>query len=249
MNAPASPAWTPAPPQPVLDADGVHVWRVDLDANASRCEALLPTLSADERARTDRCLQLHVRDRLVVARGALRAILAGYLGCAPGDVRFRYGAHGKPALDLGAQGEHVSFNLSHSRGMAVCAVSHRRELGIDVEYIARSVDFERVAQRFFSSSEVDALMALPPALRRQGFFRCWTGKEAYVKARGEGLARALAHFAVCLDPSAPARLLTVDWDAAEVQRWHLHAFEPATDHLSTLAVEGGGWKLSCWDWR
>jgi 4'-phosphopantetheinyl transferase len=249
VNAPASHAWSPAPPHLALDDEGVHVWRVDLDRSAGRCEALLATLSADERARTDRCLQPRVRERLIVARGALRSILAGYLGCAPGDVRFRYGPHGKPGLDFGAQAEPLSFNLSHSHGMAVCAVTRARQLGIDVELTARRVDFERVAERFFSRREVDALMALPPALRRQGFFRCWTGKEAYVKARGEGLARALAHFAVSLDPAVPAQLLAVDWDAREVDRWRLQAFEPAADHLGTLAVEGSGWRLSCLDWR
>lgn len=249
MNAPASHVWSPAPSALALDDEDVHVWRVDLDRSANRCEGLLATLSADERERTERCLRPQVRDRLIVARGALRSILAGYLGCAAAEVRFRYGAHGKPHLDLGAHAEHPSFNLSHSHGIAVCAVTRDRQLGVDVEFTARRVDFERLAQRFFSRREVDALMALPPTLRRHGFFRCWTGKEAYVKARGEGLARALAHFAVSLDPAAPAGLLAVDWDAAEVERWQLQAFEPAPDHLGTVAVEGRGWHLSCWDWR
>jgi 4'-phosphopantetheinyl transferase len=238
-----------SPPLPLLlGKDDVHVWRVHLDESPARIETLFATLAPGEQTRANRCLRPRDRDRFVVARGALRTILATYLNRPATSLAFRYGAQGKPALQADSTEDDLSFNLSHSNDMALYAVARTRDIGIDVEFTGRRIHIERIAERFFSPREFDALKALPPSLRRYAFFRCWTGKEAYVKAKGEGLARSLAHFAVSVTPSEPMALLGVEWDPDEVTRWSMQEISPAPDYLATIAVQGQDWTLSCWDW-
>jgi 4'-phosphopantetheinyl transferase len=178
----------------------------------------------------------------------LRAILAKYLNRVPQSVSFTYGPRGKPALAENWSNDRITFNLSHSEGLALCAVTRAREVGIDIEYTGRRTEVERDAERFFSPSEVHTLRALPSDLRRHAFFLCWTRKEAYIKAKGEGLALPLAQFAVSLTPGEPAALLSTDWDPNEATRWSMQELTPAPDYAAAIAVEGHGWSLSCWEW-
>jgi len=209
---------------------------------------LLRTLTLDERARARRFRFPRDRDRFIVARGVLRAILGRYLGVDPGRLRFRYSPYGKPALAGPFEDEGIRFNLAHSQGIALYAVSRGREVGIDVEYVRADLADERIAERFFSPREVATLRAVPAEQRREAFFHCWTRKEAYVKARGEGLSLPLDQFDVSLAPGEPAALLSTPGDPPEVTRWSLQALNPGPGYVAALAVEGNGWRLRCWQW-
>src|SRR5207244_11453763 len=122
------------------------------------------------------------------------------------------------------------------------------EVGIDLEYIRAEVADEPIAERFFASREIAALIGLPAPLRAEGFFNCWTRKEAYIKARGEGLTIPLDAFEVSLAPEEPAALLRVDSDPAEASRWSLQALAPGPGYVAAIAVEGRDWQLRCWEW-
>ena len=245
---PAGSAWEPAPEQIVLDADELHVWRIALEAPPERVGVLLATLSNDEQERAKRFYAQSHRERFIVARGALRAILARYLRIDPGAVRFQYGPRGKPYLASDAQPTDLCFNLSHAHALALCAVSRGRELGIDVEQARPERAAVGIATRFFSPREVAALRALPEHLWTAGFFACWTRKEAYIKARGDGFSLPLDQFDVTVAPAEPATLLATRHDPPDAARWSLLDLAPGPGYAGALAVKGTGWRPRQWDW-
>ena len=240
-TAAAPPEWQIPPADLQMARDSVHVWRVDVTRAPLLCLALRRTLSADELARAKRFVHEEDRQRFIIARGALRDILARYLRARPGHIHFCYDAHGKPFLGEGCGEPHLScpglqFNLSHSDGLALVAVARGRRVGVDVERIRSDFSQEMLA-RCFSPQEQKELQALPAHLQSLGFLNCWTRKEAYLKARGEGLTLPLDHFDVSLDPGAPARLLNVRGDADGAARWMIVELPPGPDHVAALAAE------------
>ena len=224
----------------------VHVWRASLQREAAQIEKLFRILSEEEKTRAERFLSREHRGRFIVARGVLRRLLGDYLGAAPEELRFAYGIHGKP--ELAGQHSGLRFNLSHSHLLALYAVVRCREVGVDVEYPRPGTAVEQIARRFFADVEVDALQSLPQALRRDGFFNCWTRKEAYLKARGAGITIGLDSFAVSLKPGEEAVLLGCEEDPKEVIRWRLAALHPGSGYAAALCVEGDDWRLRCWQW-
>ena len=241
-------SWQAAPDPIRMEEQDVHVWRAGLEASPE-VETLAAALSADEQQRAARFRVPQARTRFTAARSILRDILGRYLDCAPSQVRFHYREHGKPCLAPGAFADDLRFNLSHSHGLALFVVSCAREVGIDLERIRPDRDHERLAGRFFSPWEAAALRDLAPGNRVDAFFRCWTRKEAYLKARGEGLAIPLATFSVSLAPGEPAALVSVAGDDREVTRWWLSSIDPGLGFAAALAVEGAPSGLRLWDWR
>jgi 4'-phosphopantetheinyl transferase len=242
-------AWLCPPENLTLRKDKVHVWRAGLRLAAPRLEALRQTLAEDELNRSLRFHTRQDRDRFITARGLLRSILGRYLGIDPGQVRLCYGAQGKPRL-AGQDGpETIRFNLAHSGDLALYAVTRGREIGVDVERIRPELVREPLAERFFSQLESAKLRALPVDQQSEAFFACWTRKEAYLKARGQGLlALPLDQFEVSLAPGEPAALLSVQGDEQEPLRWSLQHLSPEQGYAAALAVEGSGWQLECWRW-
>jgi 4'-phosphopantetheinyl transferase len=205
------------------------------------------TLALDERSRAGRFYFRHDRERFIVARGILREILGRYLSRAPESLSFSYSSYGKPALVSESGAEAIRFNISHSHGTALYVVTRGRELGVDLELIRDGLEIEQIAERFFSRAEVSALCALPTQIRRRAFFLCWTRKEAYIKARGEGLSLPLDQFEVSLVPGEPAALMSAQRD--EAFRWSLRELFPAADYAAALAIEGRDCSLACWQWQ
>jgi len=225
----------------------VHVWRAVLDVPESQVRSLWDTLTADECQRAERYVFEKDRTHFVVARGLLRVLLGCYLRQDPPHLRFIYGPHGKPALATDTGGGALHFNVSHSHGLALYAITRGREVGVDVERIRPEVAQEKIAERFFSPREVTVLRALPAVLQATAFFACWTRKEAYIKATGAGLALPLGQFDVSLAPDEPAALLRTAWDPQEAARWALQDLAPAPDYRAAVAVAGYDWRLTCWD--
>lgn len=244
----AAPPWKLPPPGLTLGSDEVHIWRAALDRSAGERERLEQTLSPEEHERAGRFYFQKDRERFIVARGLLRALLGRYLSVEADQLRFCYSPYGKPALSPDLCSSELRFNLSHSHGLALYAITRGREVGIDLEQIRPEPVNEPIAERFFSAPEVAALRALPAALQPEGFFNCWTRKEATIKARGEGLTVSLDQFQVSLAPGEPAALLSVNGDPAEASRWSLRELQPGADYVAAIAVEGEDWQLRCWDW-
>ena len=225
--------------------DEIHVWSIPLEHGDDVVARLAELLSPDERDRAARFVFPRDRRRFTVARGAIRQILAGYLSQAPSALAFAYGPRGKPRL---AQPAGLDFNLAHSHELALCAVTSGRPVGVDVEWLRPMPDLLSVARIAFSPAELAALLAQPEADRLATFFRCWTSKEAYIKARGDGLALPLDAFDVSLAADQPPALLANRLDPAEPSRWSLHALAPADGYLGALAVPGPavGRRLLSW---
>lgn len=237
----------PAPPAAPRTALGeVHVWLASLTAAPGSTQSCWEILDADERARALAFrFPLH-RRRFVVARGTLRLILGQYLGQPPARLRLRAAANGKPVLAGNAPD--LRFNVSHSEDLALFAVTQARAVGVDIERVQEDLEIEEIARRSFAAVEVDALLSLPPASRTPAFFACWTLKEAYLKARGDGLAVPLDGFAVSISPRGPAQLLDVRGAPGEPHRWSLRALALDGPYQAAVAVEGHDWNLRQWRW-
>ncbi|TMQ62319.1 MAG: 4'-phosphopantetheinyl transferase superfamily protein [Candidatus Eisenbacteria bacterium] len=232
-------------------SDEVHVWCACLDVPAETLARLYATLAVDERNRSARFRFQRDRRHFIVAHGVLREVLGRYLQTEPGRIGFVYQAFGKP--DLGPEfGGRLKFNLSHSAGLALIAIAPESNVGVDLEYIRAQSDYAELARYFFSAAEVDQLSALPDHLYAEAFISCWTKKEAYVKARGRGLALPLQSFTVPLttDPAqGPATLQAASNDIDQAIRWSVHTLRPALGYIGALAIQGCGWRLSQWQWK
>jgi 4'-phosphopantetheinyl transferase len=218
----------------------VHIWQSRLDKSlADRVEH---QLSADEISRAGRFHFAKDRNHFVAARGLLRGLLSAYTGVNSDELRFLYAEKGKPSLQESHQSA-IKFNLAHSHGMAIYAFSHSRELGVDLEFSRKDLADDKIAERFFSQREIKTLASVPVELRKQAFFNCWTRKEAYIKARGEGLSMPLDEFDVSLAPGEPAGLLANQKEPAEVTRWSMHSIPVPSGYTAALCVEGFHWRL------
>jgi|SRR5579863_108912 len=228
----------------VLEADEIHVWRAGLDFADTVLDQFEATLAPPEKARADRFAFPRDRNAFVATRGILRELLGRYVSRAPADLEFDYGPQGKPALRVGPSQKSVEFNVSHSHGMALLVFALGRQVGVDVELVRPDFAGDKIAERFFSPQEVEELRGLPSNLQDEGFFLCWTRKEAYIKARGEGLQIPLKSFHVSLTPGEPEHL-----EAADSARWTLRSLRPGPRYAGAVVGEGRGWQLRGWEWR
>jgi 4'-phosphopantetheinyl transferase len=218
----------PRLPHPVPNE--AHVWFVRLDGSFAQVAAIL---SADEIARARRFRFARDRNRFAVGRAQLRTLLAAYTGVAPARLRFAYGLYGKPS----APETGLTFNMSHSHDRAVLAVGDGLELGIDIEKLQAAGWTDEVAEQFFSPAEVAVLRALPCATRPAAFLSCWTRKEAFIKARGDGLSLPLRDFDVTLAPGLEPEVLRTAWSAAEPADWRLFDLSAhCAGYVAALAV-------------
>ena len=233
--------WVPATAPPALTYNEVHVWRACLDLSSDVRERLQSTLNSDENTRVEKLLIEKAREHFVGARGILRELLGAYLGVAGGKVAFRYGPEGKPSLSP-EHNSKISFNVSHSNGMGLFAFADDCEIGVDIEYVKPDFRGMEIASRFFSEEESAALAKLPPEQQDEAFFGCWTKKEAYVKAHGQGLGIPLDSFTV--EFSKSKQVLRDEGGA----RWSCYALEAAPGFAAAVVAAGEDWRLKCWEW-
>jgi 4'-phosphopantetheinyl transferase len=234
--------WLPAPdPLPPLGHDA-HVWAVELDDPGCDVVFYRERLSPDEQARTEKFKFARDRRRYVIAHAALRDILARYTHTGPADLQFDQGANGKPKLaaPFGACG--IDFNLSHSHETALVAVNDRHEIGVDIEYVKADFEIFAVANRFFTKREVTALRALPVLLRRKAFYKCWTSKEAFLKAKGTGLSGRLDEVQIALaGENVRIQAAVADWTLAELA--------PRDGYEAALVTKDKPAQILCYRWQ
>ena len=228
-------AWHPARHQP-LGARDVHVWRVRLEA--ARASELWALLSREEQERASRFRFAENRHSYVVAHGMLRTILARYTGAPAHALTFSAAEYGKPALQPAPALEMLDFNLSHSGDYALLAVSRGGAVGVDIERWNAEIEHLALAEHFFSPAERDALRSLAEAKDATvaGFFAAWSRKEAYLKARGDGITNGLHHFDVSLLPGEHARLIDDRTDASAPGRWVMVDLAPGPGYSAALVA-------------
>jgi 4'-phosphopantetheinyl transferase len=226
-----------------LPEDEVHLWQVNLAVVAKAEQRWEGILSADERVRAARFHFAQDRQYFTATRALLRMILGSYVDSDPKKLVFRYSEKEKPSLAPSQSVSRLEFNVSHSGEIALLAFTRGRLLGVDVEQLREDFDHAAIARRFFSEQERRQLAELAPSERFHGFFRCWTRKEAYIKAQGTGLSLPLHQFDVSLRTGDENALLATRPDTTEAAQWSLREVPVRDGYIAALCVRGQGWHL------
>lgn len=236
------PVAVPNPRPSSLTGSAVEVWFAPLDLSAEPSMDDLCTLSNEESRRAEGMAAIP-RRQFIAARTLLRSLLGSYLSAEPGSIEIVYNATGKPRLGNTHADHGLHFNVSHSQNRALLAFG-RSPLGIDLETIRPLRNMERLASRFLSDQESQALSDLPAPVRSRAFFACWTRKEAYVKAIGTGIGLPLKSFSVTLAPGLEPALLKER--RGRDPDWTLRHLEPEDGVVGALAIQQRECLLRCW---
>jgi 4'-phosphopantetheinyl transferase len=231
-----------------LNNDEIHIWCALLDQPACLVKKVVCSLSIDEKARAGRFYFEEDRKRFIVRHGILRMILGYYLRVEASELRFCYGRNGKPRLADTFGNKIINFSTSRSEGLVIYGFTRNGELGVDVEYVRDIPEMDQIVKVIFSERETQVYRALPEHLKRDVLFTCWTRKEAFVKATGEGLSRPLDKFELTVDPVEPVRLLRINGDSRSACRWSIHDLKPASGFTGAVAVETRNLRLRCLQW-
>jgi 4'-phosphopantetheinyl transferase len=227
------------------DPDPITVWFVPLETDEAVFEKNLQLLSDDEHTRAQRFHFDKDRHHFVNCRATLRKVLADITGHSADTLTFRYAEHGKPYLE-GPRSE-VFFNVSHTHGMGLVASRSSGEIGVDLEPRERKVNYPELAKGFFSPAETETLLALPQEEQQEAFIRCWTRKEAYMKARGAGISMGLSTFDVSFAPGDQPCLLRTE-TPGDADAWSLHDLSTVEGFIAALCLEGAGGPIETSTW-
>jgi 4'-phosphopantetheinyl transferase len=216
-------------------SEAIHLWTVRLHASDEEADALETVLSPDELERRRQFKFPVLRNRFAVSRAALRILLARELSALPQDLKFNYGRYGKPYLPGASD---LQFNSSHTDDLFACAMTRGSEIGLDIEKLKALPDAVQLAQSYFCPEELQQLSDLPTEEQQAAFFRCWTRKEAYLKAVGTGLSTDLNSFRVTMRPGDPPRLVHIDHQVSRAADWNLHDLDGIPGHAGAIAYSG-----------
>jgi len=243
------PPWSAPPERPALEEGEVHVWRASLSLDPDETGPLFEVLTDLERERAGRFRFGSDRARYIATRGCLRRILATYTDTPPERLAFVYGPQGKPGLAAPLRPSAIDFNVSHSGEIALLAFAPGRRIGVDVEIVRPlAADDERLSSLWLSETEWCELAAMDLESRTRAFYSAWTRKEAYLKARGEGLSLAPDRVLLAVAGELPQADFESAFEEAANDRWSLNELGVGPDYAAALAVEGHGWRLSCWQY-
>lgn len=242
-SEPSKVTWIIPPRDLTLANSVVDLWLVPLAQPDPTDGSFAELLSSDERERATRFKFDKHRWPYIVAHAGLRSILSCYLKTAPADLQFVTGVNGKPSLAPEFAGGGLQFNLSHSHEMAILGVTQGHEIGVDIEWIKEDYEFHEVAEHFFTTKEITQLRALPVELQRQAFFRCWTSKEAFLKAKGTGLSGELDEVEIQLTAEQHVHI------HASVPGWTLAELTPGNDYEAAVVLEGDLLPVNSYRWQ
>jgi 4'-phosphopantetheinyl transferase len=239
--------WLSPPSRLVLKDDEVHVWRASLELKPKDVQNLLKTLSADETQRANRFHFDKDRSHFIVARGLVRKILSQYLRTDPHSLRFSYNLNGKPTLVAVSNGSSFSFNLSHADDLMLLAVTHGRQIGIDLDRLDGS-GRDEILERIFSQEEIAKLGSLSGSEREAAFSKYWTKVEAVVKAKGEALASTLDQVEVSISNGRKPATFMNNATSQPDSGWSITEIDPGPGYVAALAVLGSAFRMKFWQW-
>ena len=223
--------------QPLTDSD-LHVWCASLNGSAEELAHFESILAPDEKARAGRFHFERDRDRYIFGRGILRTLLGSYLGTEAHKIEITYEQDGKPTLGKIFQGKKLQFNLSHSNERALYIFGWDRLVGIDIEQIRPLQDADAFAEQYYTKRETGLINSLSGDEKWPVFYKFWTCKEAFLKAKGTGLTVPINHAEISLRPNNSAHLTSVDGDTAQATDWRFEMFSPIADYQAAIALEG-----------
>jgi 4'-phosphopantetheinyl transferase len=243
MPAKSLPNWDVAPADLWIEGHDVHVWRILPVVSPDKLSGFLRLLQPDELRRFDSFYRDENRFEYLWAHGALRTILSRYLRILPAQIQFATNYYGRPYVANPTVESPVFFSLSHTEGLAMLAVSRMEAVGLDVERCREMADLDAIVANHFSGNELLKISSLNSLERQQCFFRCWTRKEAVVKATGFGLSLNLNQMEVTLLTDEPAKVVRCHWEARSSSQWALKELEPAWGYVGAVALEAPGMDL------
>lgn len=223
------------------------MWRASLDDSPGRVSRYRSYLSTDELIRANRFRMPHPQSQFIITRGILRMLLSRYMGVSPAQLHFETQSQGKPFLMMSSSFP-IQFNVAHTRGMALIALTIQHAVGIDVEWIDRKIQEHDIATRYFSPGESAYLTSLEPSLRTQQFFWYWTGKEAYLKMQGKGISEGLAQCELTIDPDQFKVGISHPNGNGQAEDCSLYRVTCGAEHVGAVAVACSAARISYWDW-
>lgn len=249
MSAPSPTVWREISEIPPVAPREIHVWRINLVRPPAEIARLKNILSDHEKKQAARFHFAHDQRRFIVRRAVLRQLPANQLGLAPKEIKIDSATFQKPKIAAAQNSQRLKFSTSHSGDWALIALAQNCEVGVDVEQHRPLPDAAGLVENFFSDWEIAEFTRLPEPTRTEGFFNCWTRKEAFVKALGLGLAYPLKEFSVTLAPGQPAALMKVSDDANAREKWCMTSLDVAPAHAAALVFEAGSSAIRCFEWR
>lgn len=213
----------------------IHVWFINLDITEEKIIHLNHFLSEDEILKASKFRFKKDKNCSIISRGALRLLSGKYLNTNPKTIKFKYGEFGKPYYDMPTE---LKFNVSHSGNMAAIAFILNCEIGIDIEKLKYDFEVMDIVDNYFSESEIESLKKLPVQDRSKGFYRCWTRKESFIKAKSKGLSFPLDAFSVSINSDEEAEISETKWDKKEKDLWNLFSFTPQKEYIGAVSVRG-----------
>lgn len=213
----------------------VHIWVIDLNITEDEISFLKNVLSEDEIIKASKFRFQKDKNCSIITRGALRILSSKYLDLKPEDIVFEYGEFGKPDFKMNTK---LKFNISHSGDMAIIGFVLHDDIGVDIEHMKSDFDVLDIASNYFSNSEIDSLKKLPIENYVKGFYRCWTLKESFIKAKSLGLSFPLDSFSVSIDSDEETELLETKWSKKEKDLWKLFTFYPKENYIGAVSIKG-----------
>jgi 4'-phosphopantetheinyl transferase len=224
--------------KPGLTQNQVEIWLVNIPEHINRSVWYETLLNDEEREKADRFYFAKDRLRYVITHGILRRLISQYVAIPPKELVFLKNPFGKPYISPVINTQKIQFNISHSKEGIIIAISKGNELGVDLEFARDTIPILEIAQRFFSPYEYQVLLATPASFRLLSFYRCWTRKEAFIKAKGKGLSIPLDSFDVTVSPDQPPQLIRSSLDPSDLEKWKLREIDTWPNYLATICIEG-----------
>jgi 4'-phosphopantetheinyl transferase len=229
-----------------LKPNTLHIWSLNFVVDDEAYNRYHSFLSKDEKERASRFKFYKDKRCYVVTKGVLRLLSGRYLNTDAKAIEFEYEKYGKPKLK---HNTNLNFNVSHSGDLAIIGFVHNHTIGVDIEKIKNDFDTFEIASSCFSKHEIDALHKISKQEQHKAFYRCWTRKEAFIKAKGSGLSFPLDEFSVSLESDLDADVVWTKWNTDEKDQWKLTSFIPSEDYIAATIVDSEIEDTLYFDWN
>ena len=226
----------------------IHIWSSLLDQPEDLINLFHTSLSKEEKDRISKYKFKLLRDRQTVSKGLLKSFISSYLNIGTGEINFVQNEYGKPSLTPELNEIDLHFNISHSEHFGMFAFTIGKQLGIDIESVQEITNLNQIVDLCFSDSEKEWFYNSDPGLKKELFYKVWTGKEAYIKAIGKGLSFPLKEIEFKINSNNSIEFQNVHGDLPYRGKWNIFTFNPHPNFISSLVVEANGLKIKKYSW-